>query len=252
MPVSTTFHRDWRDLISEKLRVKIKREQARGPSRPYLGRSLDKFERFVPHLFLEDETVFQLEDVCTLVNAPGDEELWTPGSASKFLHYLAAVGVITIRQAGRTGNAYTLCHDYAVAPNRSRQSGSGQISRPEPQPEGDKEEVNITVIPREVEFENMPTAPLPEITACYAPESVKDPEDVVELESAAMLAAIDRITENLGTISLNFRTELTGEAGVTAYRAQDEISKAMADLQRLRSAVSRGDGTPLQEILDRD
>lgn len=113
------FHRDWRDWISQKLRVMIGRTQDRQPSRPYLGRSLDKFELFVPHLAQATETVFQLEDVCVLVNNTDDEEQWRPSSASKFLHYLTGIGVIEIRQAGRSGNAYRLLVDFSVEIGRA-------------------------------------------------------------------------------------------------------------------------------------
>ena len=231
----TVFHRDWRDWISQKLRVMISRTKERQPSRPYLGRSLDKFERFVPKLSQQAERTFELEEVCRMVNHPGDEELWSSSSASKFLHYLEGIGVIKIRYAGRSGNAYRLLKNFALAPDPSRQ-GTVRIPRAELTPARDKEEES-NVLP-EVEFDAMPATP------------VNAPDETVELDGAVMLAAIDRITDNLGGVSLNFRTDLTGPQASVAYTAQNIVSKAMADLSRLRTAVLRGDGTPLQEILN--
>jgi hypothetical protein len=234
MTAKVTFHRDWRDLISQKLRDKIGREQDRAPSRPYLGRSLDKFERFVPHLRQKTEVTFQLEDVCRLVNQPGDTERWSPNSASRFLHYLASIGIIEIRYAGRQGNGFRLLKNFSVAPDPSRQSGTGRIVRPEPEPEGDKGEETNTVIPSEEE------KPMP----------AQASEETVELDGDAVLASIDQIAENLNAINLDFRTSLSGPHAAEVYAAENKISKAKADLHRLRTAVRRGDGTPLEAILN--
>ena len=80
------------------------------------------------------------------------------------------------------------------------------------------------------------------------------PNETVELDGAAVLAAIDKIHENLGAINgainLSLRTDLTREQTGNGYNTQEAISRAMSDLQRLRQGVLRGDGTPLQEILD--
>jgi hypothetical protein len=242
MPIrQITFHRDWRDWISQKLRTMIARSQERQPSRPYLGRSLDKFERFVPHLDQITEIIFQLEDVCVLVNSDDDEERWAPSAASKFLHYLTGIGVIEIRQAGRAGNGYRLLKNFALAPDPSRQSGTGRIPRADLVVEGDK---NIE-IPKEVELDPMPA---PEL----APMEAADPEEtseIVELDGDILMSAINQISANLGSISLDFRKTLDDAPAAVAYTAQNKISKAMADLHRLRSAIRRGDGTPLQKIL---
>jgi len=227
----------------------IGRTQERQPSRPYLGRSLDKFELFVPHLAQATETVFQLEDVCVLVNNTDDEERWSPSSASKFLHYLTGIGVIEIRQAGRSGNGYRLLVDFSVAPDPSRRGRTERIARAELETEGDKKTPD-TEIPTVVELDAMPATPEAAPVGCYAAE--KSPDEIVELDGTALMAAIDQITRNLGAIDLDFRTELTGAPAAVAYSVQNKISKAMADLQRLRTAVQRGDGTPLQEILSGD
>jgi len=248
--MTASFHPDWRDWIAKKLRRKIKREKRREPARPYLMRSLDKFERLVPHLSLKEETCFQLEAVCDLVNKEGDDEVWSLNSASRFLHYLDDIGILSLRYAGRSGNAISLLKNLAVAPDPSRQSGAGQIPRPKPKIQGEKKEEAAPSIPREVEFDPMPASPANmNPPRCYAPEPA-DPEETVELDGGAVLAAIDQITERLGAINLSFRTELSSDAAAVAYTAQTVISQAMTDLQRLRTAVQRGDGAPLAEILD--
>lgn len=243
--MSRHFHPDWRDWIAKKLRVKLKREQKREPARPYLMRSIDKFKTLTPHLRMRSEKTLQLEEICKIVNRPGDDEVWSPNSASRFLRYLADVGVISYRYAGRRGNGIKLLKNLAVAPDPSRQSGTGQIPRPVPGPDGDNEGES-SLIPQEVEFDPMPASPAP-MNRLLEPDLAVD--ETVELDGAVLLSAIDRITENLGNINLSFRTELTGAQAATAYDAQTTISKAMSDLQRLRQAVLRGDGTPLQEIL---
>lgn len=241
---SQTFHPDWRDWIAKKLRHRIKRDKKREPGRPYLMRSLDKFERLVPHLRQRHEVVFQLEDVCDLVNAEEDVERWTPNVASRFLHYLTDIGVLNIRYAGRSGNAFRLLKNLAIAPDPSRQSGTARIAPLDPREAEKVLRPTSDHIDPEVEFDPMP-APSPA-------NPVVVPDETVELDGTAVLAAIDTITANLGAINLNFRTELTGSAAGVAYDAQATISKAMTDLQRLRQAVLRGDGTPLQEIMDGD
>ncbi len=244
MPIDAiTFHRDWRDWISQKLRAMIARTQERQPSRPYLGRSLDKFERFVPHLEQTSEIVFQLEDVCLLVNSPDDEERWSSSAASKFLHYLSGVGVIEIRQAGRAGNGYRLLKNFALAPDPSRQSGTGRIPRADLVNEEDSD------MPEEVELEAMP---VPGTAFMEDLEPVEPLREVTELDGDVVMAAINQISANLGSISLDFRMELDGAPAAVAYTAQHKISKAMSDLHRLRSAIQRGDGTPLQQILSGD
>ena len=218
------FHPDWRDWLSSALRKRLKRDTGREPSRPYLMRSIDKFARLVPHLNMRVEIARKLETVCEMVNKEGDLETWTNGSAARFLRYLKDIDVIEMRYAGKSGNALRLLKDFSVAPDPSRQSS--RTSR-QPAPK--------------VEVDPMPAAPAP----------ANPTEETVELDGTVMLSAIDLIAERLGKISLKFRASLSGAQAAEVYAAEATISEAVADLHLFRSAVTRGDGSSLQEILDR-